>query len=169
MLTKDQQNYLEKISSDKTVRIIPYDPQVIDIVASIKEQIKDVRIDLEVKFMGASALGISGQGDIDLYVFCQDDQYDKYLPQLENLFGPRLTNRKTIDWEFDRGGHKVELSLTDPSTTTMKDQIKIFEILKDNPVLLGEYEMLKKSCDGNSFREYMAKKYEFYNKILAKK
>ncbi len=57
--------------------------------------------------------------------------------------------------------------LTDPTTPSMQEQIKTFEILKNDPKLLKEYEQIKLSADGQSFREYMRRKYEFFNKILS--
>lgn len=48
----------------------------------------------------------------------------------------------------------------------MKGQLKVFEMLKNSPELLKEYEQLKQACGGLPFREYQQRKYEFYNKIL---
>ena len=45
-------------------------------------------------------------------------------------------------------------------------QIKVFEILKSDEKLLKEYEELKLSFDGKSYKDYQRAKYEFYNKIL---
>lgn len=166
MLTADEEKYLQKIPSDKTVVIVPYDNNIPGIVQSIKEQIQNAGIDLEVKFLGASALTISGQGDIDLYIFCQEENFQTYLPRLEKIFGPKIAGVSIIKWEFERQGHEVELYLTDPSTPSMKAQIKVFEILRDNPTLVKEYEAIKSSADGKSFREYMKLKYEFFHRIL---
>lgn len=165
-LTEDQEKYLEKIPIDKKVKIVPFDPETPRIVDEIIGQVKNAVIDLEVKFMGASALGISGQGDIDLYILSPEKYFESYLPKLEEVFGPRVSGISIIKWELMRDGHEIEMYLTDPSTPSMQEQIKVFETLKNNPSLLKEYEEIKTSTNGQSFREYMRRKYEFFNKIL---
>ena len=67
---------------------------------------------------------------------------------------------------FTRDNFDVELYLTDRNSPTLKEQIKTFEILRDNPKLQKEYEQIKLASNGLSFREYMRRKYEFFNKIL---
>jgi GrpB-like predicted nucleotidyltransferase (UPF0157 family) len=166
MLTENQKNYLQKIPADQTVKIFPFDPKTLGIVQEIKDKIKNAGINLEVSFMGASALGISGQGDIDLYIFCPEEEFQLYLPRLEQIFGSKVQGISIIKWDFEIEGHEVEMYLTDPSTPSMQEQIKVFEILKNNSQLLKEYEELKSSADGQSFGEYMRRKYEFFNKIL---
>ena len=49
----------------------------------------------------------------------------------------------------------------------MKEQNDIFNILKTNPDILKEYEDLKISLNGQSFREYQRQKYKFYNRVLS--
>jgi GrpB-like predicted nucleotidyltransferase (UPF0157 family) len=48
----------------------------------------------------------------------------------------------------------------------MQRQIRVFELLRDRPDLLVEYEKLKWQLKGQSFRIYQKAKYEFYNRIL---
>ncbi len=166
MLTENQEKYLLKIPTNKIVRIIPFDPNVVEIVNGIKDQISRAGINLEVKFIGAAALGISGQGDIDLYIFCPKRDFQVYLPNFELIFGKKVEGIGSIKWKFDRGGHEIEMYLTDPTTPSMQDQLKVFEILNNNSKLLEEYETIKSSANGKTFREYMKIKYEFYNKII---
>ncbi|OGD06817.1 hypothetical protein A3H89_04700 [Candidatus Amesbacteria bacterium RIFCSPLOWO2_02_FULL_48_11] len=65
----------------------------------------------------------------------------------------------------------MELYLTDLGNeiynTSMKEQNDIFNILKTNPDILKEYEDLKISLNGQSFREYQRQKYKFYNRVLS--
>lgn len=166
MLTESQEKYLQKIPIDKIVKIISYDPKIPGIVQDIKNKITNAGINLEVKFMGASALGISGQGDIDLYVSCPENNFQICLPKLEEIFGPKVQGITIVKWQLEKEGHEIEIYLTDPNTPSMQEQIKVFEILKNDPLLLREYEEIKSSADGKSFREYMKRKYEFFNKIL---
>lgn len=167
MLTPDQEKYLLTIPKNKKVKIYPFDPKVRDIANEIIQKIKEFSHNLEVLFMGASALGIAGQGDLDIYILCSPENFDKYLLGLEKIFGkPFKKNPTFIEWGFEKYGHEVQLYLTDPNTESMQEQIQLFNRLKNNSALLEEYENLKLSMDKQSFQEYQRKKYEFYNQTL---
>ncbi len=113
--------------------------------------------------MGATALGIAGQNDIDIYIVSKPSKFGEYLPALKRLFGkPKSTHKTFIEWSFTKEGFKVEVYLTEPP----KRHVKIYKILKSNKKLLKEYEKLKLSFDGKSYRDYQKAKYEFYNHIL---
>lgn len=166
MLTPAQEKYLLTIPEDKKVMVQKYDPRTSQIVEGIIQQIKLVEPNLEIKFMGASALGISGQGDLDIYVFSPRSEFDQHRENLEKVFGKPAINGTSVKWEFTKEGHNVELYITDPSDKALQEQVKIFEILKSNKDLLKEYEALKENAKDLSFREYQRRKYEFYNRLL---
>lgn len=158
---------MKKIPADKIVRIDPFNRKVTKTAEAVIRSIKEVYPDLEVKHMGASALGISGQNDLDIYAFSKPSDFGNYLLGLIKLFGEPLHKHETfIEWKFNKDGFDIELYLTALDSPTMKRQIAVFEILKSNKKLLKEYEKLKFSMDGKSFKEYQRKKYEFYNRIL---
>jgi len=162
MLTKDEKDYLAKIPASKKVSIKPFDPQAKRAGDSIVSKIKKTLPDLEVLFMGATALEIAGQNDIDIYVLAKQKDFDKYLPTLKKLFGkPEHVHKTFIEWEFKENGYPVELYLTEPP----ERQIKIYEILKSNRKLLKEYEDLKLSFNDKSLRDYQRAKYEFYHEV----
>lgn len=166
-LTKDEENYLTKISIDKITKIYPFDNQITKIVNEIITSIVKICSDLEIKHMGASALEISGQNDIDIYAFSDPKDFDKYLSGLTELFGKPLHVHETfIEWGFVKNGFDTEFYLTSKDSETMKKQIAVFEILSSNKKLLKEYEKLKLSMNAKPFREYQRKKYEFYHMIL---
>lgn len=165
MLTKDELDFLNKIPVDKKVHIYPFDPKVITVVEGLIQSINNIYSDLEVKHMGASALGISGQNDIDIYTFSDPTDFAKYLPGLIKLFGDPLHKHETFcEWKFKKDSFDIEFYLTEPP----KGHVRVFEMLKNNKDLLEEYQKLKESMNGKSFREYQEKKYEFYHKILDK-
>ncbi|EKE04810.1 MAG: hypothetical protein ACD_19C00432G0006 [uncultured bacterium] len=167
MLTKDEENYLAKISEDKIINIYPFDNQITKTVDEITGSIKKIYTDLKITHMGASALKISGQNDIDIYAFSDPKDFDKYLSGLTELFGKPLHVHKTfIEWGFVKNGFDTEFYLTSKDSETMKKQVDVFEKLSSNSKLLKEYEILKQSMNGKSFYEYQRKKYEFYHKIL---
>lgn len=170
MLTEDQKRYLKTLPSDKRVKIYPFNKRVSRTAEKIIRRIANVCPDLKIVHMGASALGISGQNDLDIYVLSEPRDFEKYLPELIKLFGePKSKHETFIGWEFVKDGYAVELYLTDPGSTLMKQQIAVFEILNNDRELLSEYKKLKEDMNGKSFREYQRKKYEFFNIILAKK
>jgi GrpB-like predicted nucleotidyltransferase (UPF0157 family) len=169
MLTSDEIDYLSKISADKKVYIYPFDPKVVNIAENLIQSINNIYSNLEVKHMGASALEISGQNDIDIYAFSDPKDFDKFLPGLIKFLGEPLHRHETFcEWKFKKDGFDIEFYLTEKDSKTMQRQIRVFETLKNNPELLKEYEELKSSMNRKSFKEYQEKKYEFYHRILDK-
>lgn len=164
ILTKNEEDFLSKIPEDKKVKINPFDPKAKEVGDSIVSIIKELLPSVEILFMGATALEIAGQNDIDIYVLSESKDFDKYLPTLKKFFGKPKNNHKTfIEWNFEKDGYPVELYLTEPP----ERHIKIFELLKVNKELLEEYEHLKLKFNGKSFKDYQKAKYEFYNKIMS--
>ena len=56
--------------------------------------------------------------------------------------------------------------LTDPITSQVQEQIDVFNMLKNNPDLLKEYEQIKLTAAHLTYKQYQIQKYEFYNRIL---
>lgn len=166
MLTPNQEKYLQTVPEDKVTIIQSFDPKVREAARRIIREIKNEMPELEAFFGGASALGIAGQNDIDINLLSTPEEYGKYLPALSDLFGqPTTTNPALIKWEFNKDGFGVELYLTDRNSPALQEQIKTYELLRDNKNLLKEYEQIKLASGGLPFREYMRRKYEFFNKI----
>ncbi len=167
MLIKEEKNFLKTIPLSKKAEIKPFHPGIKVIARKLIKRIGIIAPNLDVKFIGASALGISGIGDIDLFVLCPIRQFKKYISVLTAEFGkPRHIAKTFIEWKFLRKGHDVELYLTGPRSGLVPKQMKLFQILKRNPHLCREYQKLKESYDGKSFRAYQKVKYEFYNRVL---
>lgn len=169
MITKDELDFLNKIPIDKKVYIHPFDPKAVRVAEDIIRSISNIFPDLEVKHMGATALEISGQNDIDIYAFSDPSDFDIFLPGLVKLFGEPLHSHETFcEWKFKKEDFNIEFYLTAKNSKTMQRQIRVSETLKNNKDLLQEYENLKDSMNGKSFKEYQEKKYEFYHRILEK-
>lgn len=166
MLTENQEKYLEKIPESKIAKIKPWDPRTKEIAEDLIAKIRSTEPALSVLWMGASALRIAGQNDIDMYICASEKDFQKYLSSLENIFGKPVSGISIIKWKLQINGFDVELYLTDPGTPSMREQIKVFEILKSDPALREAYERLKLRVNGLSFREYMRRKYEFFNELL---
>ena len=102
MLTKDQKRYLEKIPASKRVKIYLFDKKVQKIAENIIQSVKEIYPDLKVVYMGASALGIAGQKDLDIYAFSEPKDFNKYLPRLTKLFcKPKSKHETFIEWNTD--------------------------------------------------------------------
>ena len=167
MLTEDQEKYLETIPEDKGVIVQDFNLAAKKTAREITDRIKAAGIKSEVWNISSSELEIAGQNDIDINVLSSPDKYRGELPILEKLFGkPKQTEKLPMKWEFEQGGFDIELHLTDATTPTFQEHLRVFTELKYNPELRHRYEEIKRSCSGKSFREYMCKKYEFFNEIL---
>ncbi|MGC9611023.1 MAG: GrpB family protein [Minisyncoccia bacterium] len=165
MLKEGQKRYLESLSPERAngaVSIKPYDRRTAVVAQGVVNKIKQRFPEADTRFMGASALGIAGQNDIDIYVLCPPDCSNVYFMELSKIFGGRVRNK----WRWLENGYEISVHVTDPREPKQKEQIEIFRIFKTKPEVLKEYETLKISMNGRSYRDYMAAKYEFYNKVL---
>lgn len=167
MLTAGEKDFLSKIPRDRVIRVFPYNPRASRIAEKLIELVHRKYPDLSVLHLGASGLGISGQGDIDIYCLASFDNFSSYQDGLIELFGqPKSSRPESVAWVFQKGGFEVELYLTDPSSSPMQRQLAVYQKLKNNPELLKKYEHLKQVLDGKLFREYQKRKYRFYHEIL---
>jgi len=165
MLKEGQKRYLTSLSperANRAVSIKPYDPRTATIAREVINRIKQRFPEADVRFMGASALGIAGQNDIDIYILCPPDRSDGYFKELSKIFEGRVRNK----WRWLENGYEISVHISDPQEPKRKEQIEIFRIFKTRPEVLKEYETLKISMNSRSYRDYMVAKYEFYNKVL---
>lgn len=166
MLTEGQKNYLNKLSTERSqsiVRILPFNPQTQSAAQGVIDKIKTLIPKVDVRFMGASALGISGQNDVDVYLVTREDRQAEYLSKLQTLFGEQQKKNK---WNWYKDGIEISVYLSNPDDQKFKEQLDIFDLFKNNQKILREYERLKKSPDGKTYKEYQTAKYEFYNRVL---
>jgi hypothetical protein len=137
------------------------------VVDQIIAEIKAVEPDLEVVCIGSLPLRIAGQEDIDINAFCIKTDQEKHIPNFKKLYGePSRVGKSSIGWAFIREGYSVDVWLTDPTAETTKQQLKIFNMLKENPDLLKEYEQIKLTAKDLPYKQYQTNKYEFFNRIL---
>ena len=167
MLNEGQIKYLATIPDDKKVIVKPFNPKGLDIAKKIIADIKSIEPSLEVMLLGSLPLKILGQEDIDISIFCIKSEQLKHIDNFNKLFGDfDRQGKHSIKWEFEKDGFTVGVWLTDPNAETTKKQIRVFDLLKNNPVLLKEYEKIKKEAKNLTYKEYQIRKYEFYNRIL---
>jgi len=166
MIKESQEKYLASLPDGVTIEVKPFDPSTKAVAEKILAEIKTALPDLPAHFGGAAALGIAGQNDIDILLLSTPTEFDRYRKTLDGLYGPPTRVTKSVKWQFSRDGFDVELYLTDKDSYAAKEQVAIFELLSNNKELLREYEQIKLPYGVIDFKEYMRKKYAFFNKIL---
>lgn len=167
MLTEGQIKYLATIPDDQKMVVKPFNPKGLGIANQIIADIKSVEPDLEVVCLGSLPLKIAGQEDIDISAFCIKSEQPKHFDNFKKLFGePTRKGTNSTGWDFQKDGFSVSVWLTDPTVETTINQVRVFNLLKDNPDLLKEYEKIKEEAKDLTYKEYQIRKYEFYNRIL---
>ena len=168
MLTPNQVGYLNTVPDDKLAKVVPFDPATQTTAQKIINEIKMVLPSVEIFYIGSSKLGIAGENDIDMTVMA-NGQFEEYTRALEKLYGtPHHKNleNKYIKWEFIRNNFPVELHLNDVITPNFQEQLDSQKILEESEDLRKEYEQIKLASNGLSWKEYLIRKYEFWNRIL---
>ncbi|HLD70736.1 MAG TPA: hypothetical protein VI937_02545 [Negativicutes bacterium] len=170
MLTEKQIAYLATIPEDRIAIIKPFNPKGLFVTQEIISQIKSVAPNLEVKSLGSLALGIAGAEDIDISIFCEKEKHAEHISNLEKVLGKydRLVE-DSAKWDFEKDGFHVDVILVDHNNKFSKRVDKVFGELRNNPELLKEYEKMKLSFNGKSYREYQTAKFEFFNKVFGAK
>lgn len=167
MLTPKQEKWILHLGTKK-IKIAPYNPKAKLVFEKIKKEIQEILGKTKIEHRGATSLGISGQGEIDLYIPVSENLFQKYLKKLVNYFGKpgsiyplrRVRFVKYVD------GIKIEIFLINRKTGDWKNCIKFENYLKKHSEALREYKKLKEEGDGLMTQEYYRKKLEFINKII---
>jgi len=167
MLTEGQTKYLATVPDYQRMVVKPFNPKGLTIANQIISDIKSIEPNLEVMLPGSLPLKISGQEDIDISAFCIKSEQPKHIDNFKKLFGePTRQSQNSTGWDFGKDGFNVSVWLTDPNAETTKNQVRVFNLLKNNPNLLKEYERIKEEAKDLTYKEYQIRKYEFYNRIL---
>lgn len=166
MLNELQKNHLQKIPKGAMADIQPWSPKAAEFAKNLIEKIRK-ELGLEVFWVGSLMLGIIGKNDIDLYIFCEPENFEKYLPRLiKFLDEPTYKLEDKILWRVIKDGHRIDASLISKHSQTVQKDIFFIKSLKDSPSLLEKYIELK---DSNlTAREYYRTKNEFYNRVTGK-
>lgn len=170
MLTAGQKKWLNYLSDTEKISIIPYNPKNKEIFKLIKKDLIKILGKIRISLCGSTFLGISGQGEIDLYIPVAKKHFNPYLEKLISYLGKpgsvyefrRVRFIKFID------GIKIEIFLINKNSNDWINSRKFENFLKHNVKYLVEYEKLKSKCNGSSVRQYYTAKVKFINKILKK-
>src|SRR3989344_2957947 len=86
MLTREQENWISHLSKEKIVEVLPYNPKTKEVFTKAKEEIEVFLGKVEILHCGSTALGISGQGEVDLYVPIDENRFNAYLEKMIEHF-----------------------------------------------------------------------------------
>lgn len=168
-LTKDQEKWLNHLTDTDKVKIIPYDSRVKEV---FKQQQKDVQSilgdDAIVLHKGASAWGISGKGDVDIYIPVAAEYFDHYFGKLKQAFGEpgNYYPKERVRWNKQVDDIEVEIFLVNQEATFWKESLLFWDYIETHPNMLDEYRRIKEKAGGRSIREYYTRKVIFINKIM---
>lgn len=170
MLNDRQKRYLADLTeakAKKKVRIFPWSPRSLEVAQLLQQQINAADSSLIVHLVGSVPLKIAGQKDIDLTCANTSENFIEHCKRLQTVIGePKTINSDSIVWHFNRNGYEVSFYLTDPNKSDqLERQLRMDGIFRDDRELLINYEHLKISLDGLSYKKYIKRKFEFYNKI----
>lgn len=169
MITSEQEKWINHLSDDSKIKIVPFDPTSQEKFEKVKFIIQSkLGESIKVEHHGASRFGISGQDEIDIYVPVPEKQFDKYLEPLAELFGKP---RSHYPLERARFGTSIEEKHIDVFLINETGEgwlrcLMFEERLNSNPIILDEYRELKENGNGLSVREYYRNKIEFINSVL---
>lgn len=171
MLSKKQQDWLNHLSSDKKISILPYDSRANDIFLKVKNKIQSkLGGTVKVEHRGASSLGISGQDEIDVYVPVPPSEFDSCIPKMSKIFGePRsMYPLERVRFSEEVDGKKIDLFLINEKHDDWINGCRFENYLKSHPKDLEKYKKLKEEMNGFTVKDYYTRKNEFINKILTK-
>lgn len=171
MLTSKQKKWLDHLSDNNHIKIIPYDIKTKNVFNTIKQEILSfLGEDAEVLHKGATNMGISGKGDIDVYIPVEPSDFDQKYIKIKNIYGEpgSFYPLERVRWNKEVEGIEVEIFLINKTHPGWTESVLFEDYLNSHPEALNDYRSLKENAEGVSTREYYRRKLEFMNKILEK-
>lgn len=171
MLTDKQKKWLDHLSDSNFTKIKPFKSQVKSDFYDLKKQLQEiVGKDVDVTLKGSNSLGISGKGELDVYLPVPTGKFDRTLQKLINAYGEPGSHYPLERARFNRvvNNTEAEVFLINSDNESWA-QLNIFENwLKSHPKDLKQYKELKANLAGKSTREYYTEKTAFFNLIIEK-
>lgn len=171
MLTKQQKNWLNKLSNSNKVKIVPYDPRVKNIFKQQKAELQKILGDSAVVLhKGASAWGISGKGDVDIYIPIEVENFDSCYGKLKEVLSEpgSYYPLERVRWNRHINDIEVEIFLVNKEAEFYKDSELFWDYIETHPDVLEEYRIIKERAEDTSTREYYTEKVIFINKVMEK-
>lgn len=149
--------------TEKIFHLQQWTPEILEAAHSLISKIHTATPELEILFMGAAALGLPGKNDIDVDILCRKADINSYTKKLLPILGvAKEVNDNLAVWNFKYQGFDIDAILSDPTTSHVPKQQRVFEKLKESPDLLNEYRELKVACNGLSYATYEKRKKLFF-------
>ena len=152
---------------DKPVKIKPYNKRYQKIAEDYLKKINKILkpVGFKAVHKGATALGISGKGDIEFGVYPTEKQWDNVLVVLINYFkGIVGLNQGFAQFISKYKGEEVEVICIREGFYAEIDK-KLFAYLKKNKNIVKRYEKIKNDSAYSS-KEYAKAKDKFFIKII---
>ncbi len=114
MVTSKQKKWLDHLSDNNHIKIIPYDPKTKDVFNTIKKEILSfLGEDAEVLHRGATNMGISGKGDVGVYIPVDASEFEQNFKIIKNIYGDSgsLYPLERARWNKEVDGIDVEIFL----------------------------------------------------------
>lgn len=170
MLTEKQEKWVQHLSDESIISIVPFDPSSNEIFESVKSLIQSkLGSQQRVEHRGASSLGISGQDEIDIHIPVPEKDFNDLLIPLSELFGPARGHYPLERARFNtiENGKKIEIFLLNEESQAWLEGKQFYNLLNSNPQILEKYKILKENGNGLTTREYYRRKLEFMNEVLS--
>ncbi len=170
MITPDQEKWLQHLSNDHPTKIIPYNPIVKQAFQQVKSQIQSVLgPTTDVQHRGASSMGISGKGDLDVYIPTPPELFNQQLEKLTNHFGQPGSHYplQRARWNIEVMRIESEIFLSNNQDKNWLDSVAFETYLKTHPDALDQYRLLKEQAQGLGTQDYYRQKTAFINHILS--
>lgn len=172
MLTPEQQARLARFRDDDQVEIVPFDPRCLERFEKLKAILKfTLGENIDVQLRGSSFLGISGKGELDIYISVPPEQFDVTVIEMERFLN---SSPKSL-YPLDRArfialtdGVEDEIFVVNKEGKSWGKNLVFENYLLEHRDVLKEYERLKEGKAGLSTRAYYIAKEEFIGDILKK-
>lgn len=163
--------WFRKFSKSKKVKIVPYDPRISKLVGRLGNSLlKLLGNSVEIEHRGSTALGISGQGEVDLYLRVKNrKEFAEAFAKLKTKFGEPgsyYPNEPRARFNYTYRGIEFELMLVLHSAIDELEGRLFFDYLKKHPELLPKYESVKRKAARLSKYDYQITKHKFVHKVL---
>lgn len=167
----EREAWLAHLGNDRRIEIVPFDNEAESKFQILKKKIQDaLGAHVRVEHRGSTALGISGQDEIDVYVPVPPEQFDEMIPKLSDLFGePRSSYpMQRVRYRADVDGKRIDLFLVNEEHDDWKEGVMFEAYLRTHPEALEEYRLLKQGMQGLGTQDYYRRKDAFIRDILSR-
>ncbi len=171
MLTEKQEKWIQNLSDESIISIVPFDASCDAKFEKVKSLIQSkLGEEQKIEHRGASRLGISGQDEIDIHIPVPPKEFNNMLILLSELYGTQRGHYPMERARFNtiEDGKKIEIFLFNEESKAYLEGKKFYAILNSHPETLEQYRILKENLNGLTTREYYRRKLEFFNNVIEK-